>query len=121
MLCAPAKGKPCETWSYSIRNNVWTNLKAKNPPPYGEVGRVEYVPGQDVAYAILNPRGKIRPQWAYSFKHNAWKEVTVPLVTRSNGPMTQMVYSAKYGVFVWYAWGCTALMRPDFSKVDWGK
>ena len=119
VLWSPAKDKPCETWSYSFKNNAWTNLKAANPPPHCEVGRVEYVPEQQVAYAVIKPREGASPQWAYSLKHNAWKEVTAPQAVRSNGPMTQVAYSAKYGVFVWYGWGGTSLMRPDFSQVKW--
>ena len=101
------------TWLYDLAENRFTDLKAANQPDVNP-HTVEYVNGRNAAMMVDNRR-----QWVYSFDRNAWTEL--PLKTDSKlefaRPYAQMVYSAKYGVFVniGHAGRGTAVMRPDFS------
>jgi hypothetical protein len=107
------------TWIYDIATNRFKDTKAKNQPA-ANPDTVEYVSGPGAAMMICNRS----QQWVYSFEKNAWGQLPFQPAgpkMRFSGPYAQMVYSAKYGVFVniGSASRGTAVMRPDFSKVNW--
>ncbi len=108
------KGGGHATWLYDVEKNAFTDLKPKRQPPPGEPGTVLYVPDQKAVFAPIKGVG----QWVYSLERNAWAELPAAGVNvKFTGPYTQLVYSAKYGVFVNLPG--THLMRPDFSKLKW--
>ena len=78
---------------------------------------VEYVESQKCTLAFIGGG-----QWVYSFDRNDWAELPVAVdgggKMEVSGPYGQLVWVAKYGVFVNF-FGSTWVMRPDFSKVAW--
>jgi hypothetical protein len=105
------------TWLYDTRENKFAELAPAHTPPAGGVQVVEYVESQKCALAVIGGR-----QWVYSFEKNDWAEL--PLTAEGGkmgveGPYGQLVWVAKYGVFVNLAGG-TWVMRPDFSQVKFG-
>jgi hypothetical protein len=106
------------TWVYDIETNRFKDLKPKEQPGV-QPGTVEYIVGQNAVMAVTRDA-----QYVYSFEHNTWK----PLPLRADdrrmrfaGPYGQMVYSAKYGVFVNMGRAArgVAVMRPDVTEIDW--
>jgi hypothetical protein len=104
-------------YAYNFTENKFSELPAKRTPPLKSVQAVEYCEAQKCLLAIINNQ-----QWVYSFDKGDWAEL--PMKTESGGkmgfqePYGQMVWVAKYGVFVSFC-GDTRLMRPDFSQVKW--
>jgi len=118
-VCQTDKKKTrTETWIYSIANNKWRKLNPVNNAPPSKIGRIQYVPEQNMVLAVVKPY--TGEQWVYSFEHNTWQLFEKKQNTH-NGPKSQLVYSVQYGVFVWYGKGKTLLMRPEFDKLDWDK
>ena len=107
------------TWVYDVKSNRFRNLSPKVQPGV-QPTTVEYVNGQNAVMAVTRSR-----QWVYSFDRNTWKELPLQSDRRMGfaGPYGQMVYSAKYGVFVnmGSASRGVAVMRPDVSKIEWEK
>jgi hypothetical protein len=106
------------TWLYDLRTGAFTDLKPKRHPP-GEPNTIEYIDGQDAAFAVINRT----EQWVYSFKRNTWAPLPLDSDAKLGfaGPYTQLAYSARYGVLIntGHASGGVAVMRPDFSQLKW--
>ncbi len=113
---------PLGTYVYDLKTGTVKDLKPRNSPPASpRIYNVLYVPDQKGAWAWI-AAGRDVEQWAYSFERNTWKKIEAPRVKGSvgSGPYEQVVYSEKYGVFVWGGGrGPTGLLRPDFGKIDW--
>jgi len=105
------------TFLYDVKSNTFNELPAKKTPPARAVQVVEYAESQKCALAVIG-----NEQWVYSFEKGDWTQL--PLVAEGGGkmgfqgPYGQMVWVAKYGVFVNLC-GSTWVMRPDFSRVKW--
>ncbi len=106
-------------WLYDTKENRFAELVATHTPPAGRVQVVEYVEAQKCVMAVVDNR-----QWVYSFDKNDWAQL--PLAVDGggkmgvSGPYGQLVWSAKYGVFVNLSGGATWVMRPDFSQIGFG-
>ena len=108
------------TWVYDIKSNRFIDLKPKHELP-GLPCVIDYCPEQKAALAIIAVGGKDE-HWVYSFEKNDWGKLEVAVeggAVRFQKPYGQMVYVAKYGVFVNIPHSGTQLLRPDFSKVQW--
>ncbi|MFO7900767.1 MAG: hypothetical protein R6V58_17120 [Planctomycetota bacterium] len=108
------------TWVYDIETNKFINLKPAEQPGV-QVTTVETIPDQNAVMAVTR-----ESQYIYSFEHNTWKPLAMKrdeARMRFAGPYGQMVYSAKYGVFVNMGKAArgVAVMRPDVSEIDWGR
>jgi len=102
------------TWLYDTKENKFTELAPAHTPPAGRVQVVEHVEDQKCVLAVIDNQ-----QWVYSFDKNDWAQL--PLNADGGkmavqGPYGQLVWVAKYGVFVNFTGG-TWVMRPDFSQV----
>ena len=106
------------TWVYDPKTSRFGELAPRHVPPLQPVKVVEYAQSQKCALAIV---GKDE-QWVYSLERNDW--APLPLASEGDarmgfqGPYGQMVWVAKYGVFVNMV-GRTWVMRPDFSQIKW--
>ncbi|MDD4889108.1 MAG: kelch repeat-containing protein [Phycisphaerae bacterium] len=100
------------TFLYDVNKNVFAELPAVNTPPVRAVQVAEYADSQKCVLAIIG-----NAQWVYSFEKGDW----APLPTKAEGgvrfedPFAQVVWAAKYGVFVNTSLGATWVMRPDFG------
>ncbi|MFW6157787.1 MAG: hypothetical protein ACOC8E_00345 [Planctomycetota bacterium] len=106
------------TWVYDIETNKFIDLEPKEQPGV-QITTVETLPDQKAVMAVTR-----ESQWVYSFEHNTWKPLPMKRDDermRFAGPYGQMVYSAKYGVFVnmGKASRGVAVMRPDVSQIAW--
>jgi hypothetical protein len=106
------------TWLYDPKTNSFADLKPRRQPP-ASARAVESIEEEDAVFAVI---GDGQP-WAYSFRHNTWAPLALEIDAemRFASPYAQVVYSAKYGVLVnvgGHSHG-TAVMRPDFGKIDW--
>ncbi|HOX05332.1 MAG TPA: kelch repeat-containing protein [Planctomycetota bacterium] len=104
------------TYAYDFKENKFSELPAKKTPPVRPVQVVEYCEAQKCLLAVLGDQ-----QWVYSFEKGDWAELEMKTEGGKMGfqhPYSQMVWVAKYGVFVNFA-GNTWVMRPDFSQVKW--
>ena len=104
------------TFAYDVKAGTFSELPAKKTPPVRAVQVVEYCEAQKCLFAMIGNQ-----QWVYSFEKGDWAEL--PLASEPGGvkfqsPYGQLVWVAKYGVFVNFA-GSTWVMRPDFSQVKW--
>ncbi|MDD4888946.1 MAG: hypothetical protein PHU85_03380 [Phycisphaerae bacterium] len=113
---APQGGKrPMKqaTYLYDVGKNAFRELRPAHTPPAASVRVVEYVDSQKCAWAIVGDQ-----QWVYSFERNDWAQM--PLVVEGGGmwfqtPYGQMVWVARYGVFVNLGGG-TWIMRPECGR-----
>ena len=104
-----------KNWMYDIKTNRFTELKPKRIPA-GRCEIVVYLEGHNAIFATVS--GK---PWVYSCERNAWAELPVkgdrPYF---NGPYGQVDYVKRHGVLVNVP-GQTVVMRPDLSRIKWGK
>jgi galactose oxidase-like protein len=101
------------TYLYDTKENKFSELAPRSTPPLAPVQVVEYVKSQKCVLAIIKGQ-----QWVYSFEKNDWKQL--PMKVQSgrmsiSRPYGQLVWVARYGVFVNLAGG-TWIMRPDFGE-----
>ena len=104
---------------YDVKSNTYSELPAGKTPPVVPVADVEYAPTQKAVLAIVpvSVGGKtVDQQWIYSFEKSAWAMLPVQPGVTFQHPYGQMVWVAKYGVFVNFCGG-TWVMRPDVSQV----
>ncbi|MGQ9663305.1 MAG: Kelch repeat-containing protein, partial [Kiritimatiellia bacterium] len=102
------------TFLYDVASNSFRELPARRTPPVHAVQVVEYCEAQKCLLAIVGNQ-----QWVYSFEKQTWSEM--PLVTDGGkmsfqAPYGQMVWVAKYGVFVNFD-GRTWILRPEFGQL----
>jgi hypothetical protein len=103
------------SWLYDTAENKFSELRAAHTPPTGGVQVVEHVESQKCVLAVIGGQ-----QWVYSFEKNDWAQL--PMAVEGGGkmgvqgPYGQLVWAAKYGVFVNFTGG-TWVMRPDFSQL----
>jgi hypothetical protein len=104
-----------EAWVCDNKTQTFARLNPKRKPSGRRCRNVEYIQGQDAVWAYINEE-----QWFYSFKHENWAKLegeAPNLGGRGNGPYGQGCYVIKYGVLV-SPW---KIMRPDVSKLNWGR
>jgi hypothetical protein len=113
---ADAAKKPMKqvTYLYDTKENKFTELRPAHTPPLGGVQVVEYAESHKCVLAVIGGR-----QWVYSFEKNDWAELSLAAEGGKmgfQGPYGQMVWVARYGVFVNLN-GSTWIMRPDFARI----
>jgi len=99
---------------YDLKENRFSELSPAHTPPPSGVQVVEYVESQKCSLAVIGSR-----QWVYSLEKNDWAEL--PLAAHGGkmgfqGPYGQMVWVARYGVFVNLS-SSTWIMSPDFAGI----
>jgi hypothetical protein len=117
---ANQKNGPMKTYAYDLAAAQATDLAPKaSPPDKAVILGVFYVPDQDGALAAVADEKQQLQLWLYSRQQNTWARLDAKVPGKWNsGPYAQMVYSARYKVLVYYC-GSTALLRPDFSQIQW--
>lgn len=106
------------TWVFDVKSATFKDLKPERQPPPGAVRVAEYIDGQDAVLAVITNRakGKRAEHWVYSFKKNTWTPMTYANKPPGvSSPYGQLVYVAKYGVFVNLPG--VQVMRPDVDAV----
>lgn len=102
------------TFAYDFKGNKFSELPARKTPPVRAIQVVEYCDAQKSLLAVLGDQ-----LWVYSFEKGDWAELEMKTEggkMNFQHPYSQLVWVAKYGVFVNFA-GSTWVMRPDFNQI----
>jgi len=103
-------------WKYSIRENRFSRIASPRLPPAGRMPTLEYIRGQGVLFAVVQPEGRSKreqEQWVYRLDQNTWE----PLPFKGERPVLQtpygqMAYVPDFGVLINVA-KKTVAMRID--------
>lgn len=85
LLFGANDGKSNDLWAYDIRKDAWTNRRAADPPPAGEMGNVNW--GGPVDYGIFvydrrteapvlfRPQAGLMGTRSYDWERNSWRKL----------------------------------------------